>query len=67
MVGGWKRNALRHSFISYRAAVPGVGIGQAAAEAGNSESQARKDYQDAKGADEAEEWFAMTREAVLDV
>ena len=56
-VGGWKRNALRHSFISYRAA--DVGISQAASEAGNSESEARKSYQDAKSKAEALEWFAV--------
>lgn len=57
LVGGWRRNALRHSFISYRAAV--VGIAQAAMEAGNSESVSRKAYQDAKGADEAAKWFTL--------
>ena len=58
-VGDWRRNALRHSFISYRAAI--VGLGQTAMEAGNSESEARKSYNDAKGADEAAIWFAITR------
>ena len=56
-IGGWKRNALRHSFISYRAAL--VGLSQTAMEAGNSESEARRSYNDAKGADEAREWFAI--------
>jgi citrate lyase beta subunit len=32
LLGGWRRNALRHSFLSYRAAQ--VGIAQAAREAG---------------------------------
>lgn len=57
LVGGWKRNALRHSFISYRAAE--VGLATTAMEAGNSEGEARKSYNDAKGADEAAEWFAV--------
>jgi integrase len=57
MVGGWRRNALRHSFISYRAAQ--VGLAQTASEAGNSESEARRSYNDAKGRDEADEWFAV--------
>ena len=57
LVGGWRRNALRHSFISYRAAV--VGISKAAAEAGNSESESRKSYQDAKSLDEGVRWFAV--------
>jgi integrase len=55
-VGGWKRNALRHSFISFRAAMCGS-LAQTAMEAGNSESEARKSYNDAKGKDEAEKWF----------
>jgi len=56
LVGGWKKNALRHSFISYRAAM--VGLAQTAMEAGNSESEAKKSYNDAKGKDEAKIWFA---------
>ena len=58
IIGGWKRNALRHSFVSFRAAQ--VGLAQTAMEAGNSETEARKSYNDAKGADEAEEWFGIT-------
>ncbi len=56
-VGGWRPNALRHSFISYRAAH--VGLAQTAMEAGNSESEARRSYNDAKGKDEANAWFAL--------
>ena len=55
-VGGWRRNALRHSWVSYRSAL--VGMSQTATEAGNSESEARKSYDDAKSRWEAEEWFA---------
>ena len=62
IIGGWRRNAPRHSFISYRAAI--VGISQTAAEAGNSESEAKKSYNDAKGADEAKKWFSLTRRVV---
>jgi len=57
LIGGWKSNALRHSFISYRAAL--VGLGQTAMEAGNSEAEARRSYNDAKGKDEAKEWFGV--------
>lgn len=39
-IGGWKQNALRHSYISYRAAE--VGLAQTAMECGKSESEARK-------------------------
>ena len=56
-MGGWRRNALRHSFISYRAAQ--TGLSQTAMEAGNSESEARRSYNDAKGKDEADAWFAV--------
>jgi integrase len=58
LVGGWKRNALRHSFISYRAAQVGS-VAQAALEAGHSESVSRRAYQDAKSPDEAAKWFAI--------
>ena len=57
LVGGWRRNALRHSFISYRAAL--VGLAQTAMEAGNSESEAKRSYNDAKTREEAEEWFSV--------
>jgi len=53
----WPRNALRHSFISYRAAL--VGLGAASMEAGNSEAEARRSYNDAKSADDAAEWFGI--------
>lgn len=56
-VGGWRVNALRHSFISYRAAE--AGLAQAAMEAGNSEAEAKRSYNDAKGRDEAALWFAL--------
>ena len=57
LIGGWKRNALRHSFLTYRSAL--VGISQTSTEAGNSESEARKSYVDAQGADVAAAWFAV--------
>lgn len=56
LVGGWKPNALRNSFISYRAAQ--VGLAKTAMEAGNSEKEARRSYNDAKSEEEAKEWFA---------
>ncbi|MCW1921285.1 hypothetical protein OKA05_01900 [Luteolibacter arcticus] len=57
LVGGWKPNGLRNSFISFRAAL--VGLAQTSMEAGNSEAEARKSYNDAKSREEAEEWFAL--------
>lgn len=57
LIGGWKRNALRHSYLSYRVAL--VGVGLAAAEAGNSESETRRSYNDAKSKAEARRWFGV--------
>jgi integrase len=57
LVGGWKSNALRNSFISYRAAQ--VGLAMTAMEAGNSESEARRSYHDAKSKEEGDAWFAI--------
>jgi len=57
LVGGWRPNALRNSFISYRAAQ--VGLAQTALEAGNSENEARRSYHDAKSREDAEEWFCL--------
>lgn len=54
--GGWRPNALRHSFISYRAAQ--VGLSRAALEAGNSETEARKSYHDAMPQSLADQWFS---------
>jgi hypothetical protein len=61
LVGGWRRNALRHSFISFRAAQCGS-LGQTALEAGNSESEARRSYNDAKSKKEADAWFGVFSE-----
>jgi integrase len=60
ILGGWKQNALRHSFISYRAAQ--VGLGKTAMEAGNSESEAKRSYNDAMSEAEAVEYFAILPE-----
>lgn len=54
-VGGWRPNACRHSFISYRAAQ--VGLGKTAIEAGNSEAEAKRSYHDAMTEADAEAWF----------
>ena len=55
VVGGWKRNALRHSFISYRAVQ--IGLSRTALEAGNSESEAKRSYHDAMTEADAKAWF----------
>ena len=57
MVGGWRSNALRDSYISYRAAK--VGLGKTSMEAGNSEAEAKASYNDAKSEAEADEWFGL--------
>lgn len=57
LVGGWRSNALRDSYISYRAAKVGLGI--TSMEAGNSEEEAKASYNDAKSEAEADEWFAL--------
>jgi len=60
LVGGWRPNALRHSFISYRCAQ--VGLGMTAMEAGNSESEAKRSYLDAKSPEEATAWFTVKKQ-----
>jgi integrase len=60
ILGGWQQNALRHSFISYRAAQ--VGLGKTAMEAGNSEGEAKRSYNDAMSEQEASEYFAIMPE-----
>lgn len=56
LIGGWKSNALRHSYISYRAATEG--LAKTAMECGNSESEAKRSYNNAKSPDEAADWFS---------
>lgn len=59
LIGGWRQNALRHSFISNRAAL--VGLGKAAMEAGNSESESKRSYNDAKTEGEAKAYFSKPK------
>lgn len=59
LVGGWRPNALRHSYISYRASQ--IGLSKVALECGNSEGEARKSYHDAKSAADAKAWFGIVR------
>lgn len=60
LVGGWRTNALRHSFISYRCSQ--VGVGKTALEAGNSEAECKASYLDAKSEAEADAWFSPMAE-----
>jgi len=53
----WKRNALRHSFISYRLAIV-QSAAQVALEAGNSETIIFKNYREIVTTESAQEWFS---------
>ncbi len=59
LIGGWKRNALRNSYISYRGAQ--IGLAKTAMEAGNSESECRRSYNDAVLELDAKKWFSLLR------
>ena len=54
----WKRNFLRHSFISYRVAVV-KNLPQVAMEAGNSVSVIQRDYLKVVTEERGKEWFAI--------
>lgn len=57
--GGWRRNALRHSFISYRVAKTGD-VPRTALEAGNSPEMIFRHYRAVVDEASAEEWFGIT-------
>ena len=54
----WRRNALRHSFISYRLAVV-KDIGQVSLEAGNSAQMIFKHYRQLVTEEQAKDWFCI--------
>jgi integrase len=54
----WKKNALRHSFISYRVADI-QNVNQVALEAGNSSAMIFKHYRELVRPEEARRWFAI--------
>jgi hypothetical protein len=54
----WKRNALRHSFISYRVAKIN-NVAQVALEAGNSTNIVFRNYRQLVKPRQAEAWFAI--------
>ena len=56
--GGWRQNALRHSFISYRVAETGD-VARTALEAGNSPRMIFRHYREVVTEDEAKAWFAI--------
>jgi len=57
--GGWRQNALRHSFISYRVALTGD-VARTALEAGNSPTMIFRHYREVVDEDAAKAWFSIT-------
>jgi integrase len=60
----WKRNALRHSFVSYRVAAI-KDVAQVALEAGNSPAMIFANYRQLVTEQEAAKWFNIVPEAVV--
>ncbi|MFZ9937901.1 MAG: tyrosine-type recombinase/integrase [Luteolibacter sp.] len=56
--GGWRQNALRHSFISYRVAETGD-VARTSLEAGNSPKQVFRSYREVVDAEATEAWWAI--------
>ena len=56
--GGWRVNALRHSFISYRVSLTGD-VARTSLEAGNSPKMVFRHYREIVDEDSAREWFAI--------
>ena len=55
----WRRNALRHSFCSYRVAITGD-IPLVSIESGNSVQMIKRCYWDVKHFDDGLRWFGLT-------
>ena len=56
--GGWRQNALRHSFISYRVSVTGD-VARTSLEAGNSPKMIFRHYREVVTGEEANAWFSI--------
>ena len=56
--GGWRQNALRHSFISYRVAETGD-VPRTALEAGNSPKMIFRHYREVVTQEDAKAWFSI--------
>ena len=56
--GGWRQNALRHSFISYRVAETGD-VARTALEAGNSPKMIFRHYREVVDGEAAKTWFSI--------
>jgi integrase len=57
--GGWRQNALRHSFISYRVSMTGD-VARTSLEAGNSPKMIFRHYREIVDEEAARTWFAIT-------
>jgi integrase len=57
--GGWRQNALRHSFISYRVSLTGD-VARTSLEAGNSPKMIFRHYREIVDEEAARTWFGMT-------
>jgi integrase len=57
--GGWRQNALRHSFISYRVSKTGD-VARTSLEAGNSPKMIFRHYREVVTEESSEAWFAIT-------
>jgi len=57
--GGWRQNALRHSFISYRVAGTGD-VARTALEAGNSPKMIFRHYREVVTEEDSAKWFSIT-------
>ncbi|NQX00576.1 site-specific integrase [bacterium] len=57
--GGWRQNALRHSFISYRVAETGD-VARTSLEAGNSPKMIFRHYREIVDEEVASKWFGIT-------
>jgi hypothetical protein len=57
--GGWRQNALRHSFISYRVAETGD-VARTSLEAGNSPKMIFRHYREVVTEEDSAKWFSIT-------
>jgi integrase len=57
--GGWRQNALRHSFISYRVSMTGD-VARTSLEAGNSPKMIFRHYREIVDEEAARTWFGIT-------
>jgi integrase len=58
ILGGWRQNALRHSFISYRVSLTGD-VARTSLEAGNSPKMIFRHYREIVDEESAQAWFGI--------